>query len=254
MLPLESYLTQPKKRVTHLITVVFAQLIAVATRQGENIINSVPLQYHHYIELMAALTGCMLYRSTWPIQLKVLAGLACLTFAVELAGHLIGRANPALNQFIYNLFSLIQSLVLLWVIRRSTSDKRTSLVTKSLLVGLLAVNTGCYIMQPNPMLFNHYAATIDTILMLIGCCIFFIDALINNVNILLYRQPAFWIVTGMLMYTSIFIIRFSMWGMLETLPDYQELVHYTNVIANTFFYLGYSGSFICQRATPKYSS
>jgi magnesium-transporting ATPase (P-type) len=111
-----------------------------------------------------------------------------------------------------------------------------------------------YIIQPDFTVYNSYARTIYLVLWIVACGLFFIDVMLNDNRVSLVKQPGFWLATGILFFSVIFIILISLYQIFTTLPNYKIFFRYFIIVANTFMYVGFAGAFICQHIATKYYS
>jgi hypothetical protein len=211
------------------------------------------LQYHHYIELVAFSVGVACFNKNWLPYYKVLFFLVGLTCLVEMAGSMMSYEFGD-NNWLYNIFSPIECFIILYFFSRIILKRRLKeLIFYSIPIMVVATCI-TYMVQPNFMVYNSYARTIYLVLWIIASGFFFIDVMINDNRMSLVKQPGFWLATGILFFSVIFIVLISMYKIFKILPNYKIIINYFNIVANTFLYVGFIGAFLCQRIATKYYS
>ena len=211
------------------------------------------LQYHHYIELLAFGIGVACYKKTWLIHYKILFLLAGLTCLVEILGGILASKYGD-NLWLYNIFSPIECLVILYFFSRIIIKKKIKHVIAYSIPMVFISTLVTYLIHPTFTEYNSYARTIYLILWILSCGFFFIDVMINSNTMSLIKQPGFWLATGVLFFSVIFITLISLYQIFSTLPNHKVIFKYFNIVANTFMYVGIAGAFLCQRIATKYYS
>ena len=211
------------------------------------------LQYHHYLELGSFAVGLICLNNRWTFCYKVLLFFAALTFMVELLGHQLAFKFEN-NNWLYNIFSPFECIVILYFFSQITREKKMRKIILSFIPIMLLATIVTYILRPNFFVYNSYARTVYLVLWVLTCCFYFVDVMINDNRVSLIKQPGFWIATGVLFFSVIFIILQSLYNIFTTLPNYKIIVRYFIIVANTFLYVGFAGAFICQHIATKYYS
>lgn len=207
-------------------------------------------KYHHCMELIAVLAGLCTFQWSWPRSYKLLLLLTTITLPIEVVSQYIWDTYHISNQWIYNLFLPGQFLLLVLFFYFIVFHRRIRQLQVGLLLAGVVGICICYYyttwVQHLPLTqFNSYASTLYLVLLIISSGSFFIDAILSRESTPLIRQPGFWVATGVLFFCTLFTARFALWNLILTIPDYQKLLLYTNIIANTLLYLGITVSFLC---------
>jgi hypothetical protein len=176
-----------------------------------------------------------------------------LTFCVEVVGYFLAVKYRD-NAWLYNIFSPIECLVVLYFMFGALVKRKLKQVLFYSIPLMVVATILTYSIQPDFRVYNHYARTIYLVLWIIACGFFFIDVMINDNRMSLLKQPGFWVATGILFFSVIFIVRISIYKMITILPSYKIIIYYFNIVATTFMYVGFAGAFICQRIATKYYS
>jgi hypothetical protein len=211
------------------------------------------LQYHHYLELMSFIVGLACMSKRWPITYKILVFFSGLTFLVEILGYQLSFKYEN-NNWLYNIFSPLECIIILYLFSQIIMEKKLQLIILYFIPLMIAATVFTYILQPNFFIYNSYAHTVYLVLWVIICGFYFIDVMINDNRVSLIKQPGFWLATGILFFSVIFIILQSLYNIFTTLPNYKIIVRYFIIVANTFMYVGFVGTFICQNIATKYYS
>ena len=211
------------------------------------------LQYHHYIELMAFLIGGTCLNKRWMLSYKILVLFIGVTFLVELLGYTLAL-NHDNNNWLYNIFSPIECIIILHFFSRIIIEKRLRKMVTYCIPITIVITVLTYIANPNFLEYNSHARTFYLVLWVICCCFYFVDVMINNNTLSLIKQPGFWVATGILFFSVIFIIIQSLYKIFATLPNHNLIFRNFIIVANTFMYVGFAGAFICQHIATKYYS
>ncbi len=208
--------------------------------------------YHHYAELLAFVAGCLLIRHGWPAPFKWLVFLGGLTFLVEIAGHIMWTKYQLYNNWLYNLFLPIQCSFFLLFFYATSYHRKVKKVIVGLMIIMLVGIVISYSYHQSFYMLNSYASTLYLLLMLIASCLFYVDAIINDLEISMIKQPAFWVAVGLLFFTVVFILLFALWAVNIKIPHYKVVLKYSIIAANTFLYGGLIVSFICLNKIKSY--
>ncbi len=209
--------------------------------------------YHHYAELIAFIVGCVVLKKYWLREYKILVLLAGITFLVEISGHVMWIKFHQNNNWLYNIFLPFQCFCFLFLFYKAAIYKSIKHINYALLIFLFAGTAISYCFHRNFIFLNSYASTLYLVLMLIASGCFYIDAILNELEIKLVKQPPFWVATGMLFFTVIYILIFALWNELIKVPYYKLILFYSTIVANTFLYGGLIACFLCLRKTKIFS-
>lgn len=190
--------------------------------------------------------GLILVRGNWPKQYKLLVLLLVTTFAVEYTGYLLWVNWRINNNFLYNIFLPLQCAFFLYVFyveSLSAGSARVNLVLLGMVPAGLLVT---YFIHGSFIYLNSYAANLFLILMLVAAGLYFVYAIMYS-KVKLTTHPPFWIASGLLFFTVSYILVFSFWNIIKTIPYYKVILTYTNIIANLLLYGGIIASLLCLR-------
>lgn len=210
------------------------------------------MQYHHYAELSAFVAGILLVKRDWPFIYKMLVALTALTFLVEISGYLIWTKLKQNNNWLYNLYLPVQCFCILYFFYKVSEYKLVQKINLALIITMFAGTIISYFIHRSFFFLNSYASELYLILMLVAAGLFYIDSIVNDVEIRLVKQPPFWLSTGLLFFCIIYILIFAFWNLIKQVPYYRVILFYSNIVANTFLYGGIIICFLCMRKTRNY--
>ena len=156
------------------------------------------------------------------------------------------------NNWIYNLFLPLQCLCILYIFYKVSVNQTIKKMNLILMICMFTGTVITYFIHRSFIFLNSYASALYLILMLISAGCFYIDAIVNDVETSLVKQPAFWLATGLLFFCVIYILIFALWAIIEKLPYYKRILFDSNIIANSFMYGGIIICFLCLRKTKIY--
>ncbi len=210
------------------------------------------LQFHNYLQIIAFIIALVLMQRAWAVAYKILIFITGISMIVELAGWYINVKLHHNNNWIYNIYvpllGILQTIVFIKIIETTTIRN----LAKFLMVIFIASLIVSYFFSPFFFKLNNYALTIYLICSVISVALFFIDTMINLVEIPLAKQPGFWFAIGILIMSVLNIARFSFWNMVEHTANYSKILSYIVDISNFSLYGAYIATFICLRINQKY--
>jgi hypothetical protein len=208
------------------------------------------LIYFVYLQglyLTCALTGCFLVRRNWPLSCKLLVALSCVTLVVELVAMycFFRRINYA---NLYNAWAYVEVGTIIYIQFRAAAHTWAKRLLILLLVTLTATTVAFYLLLPAfPRLSGHFLMFF-LFLQLIATCAALVDILQDTSDRRLSAQPAAWLATGMLFYSSIFLV-LHIWGFFFT-NEANKYFYIFSFAANTCMYSGFIAAFNTLRSHP----
>jgi hypothetical protein len=145
----------------------------------------------------------------------------------------------------YNLWALLETGALLYILSGRITLSSGRRLHRILLIALLPGTVLCYIWYPFFHKFNGCAVLFFLFLELIAACTALVDILKKMYDRPMYKEPMFWLATGMLFYCSLFIVVFSL-GQFFNRLSYPVYLPFA-CSANTFMYGGFIACFIALR-------
>lgn len=210
------------------------------------------LQFHNYLQIISFAVALILMQRSWPVAYKVLIAITGISVIVELTGWYIGTKLHQNNNWIYNIYvpvlGILQTIIFMQIVETKAIRNSMKLL---MAVFLLSVAVS-YFFFPHFFKLNSYALTIYLICSVISVALYFIDSMINLIDIPLVKQPGFWLGIGILIMSVLNIARFSFWNMIARTADYSKILNYIVDISNLSLYGAYIATFICLRINQKY--
>jgi len=203
--------------------------------------------YHHYIELAACLAGLTCYRRYWPLHCQLMVALCLLTVGIEITGHRMWVDHQINNNWLYNLFLPLQAICFLFFFFKETVTRKIRNLQLVLLLAVLPGTALSYVFHRNFSFLNSYASSFYLFLMLVACCLYFLDVFTNDVNLPRLRQPAFWVACALLFFTLAYILVLALWNTIRTMADYRLVLDFVRISSNTILYGGLIAYFVCKR-------
>lgn len=203
------------------------------------------LNYHHYIQLGTLIIGIICFRKYWPVQYKLILVLVSISFFVEFYGSYLSYYPHKQNNWLYNIYVPIQAVLTLFITYKLVQIAKIKKVIVCLIFIFIIAFIITYKYHENFFTLNHYALTINLICCCIGVGVYFIDTMLNTVQIPLLHQPGFWFMAGVLLFSILLICRFAFWNLTLNNKDYSKIRFYLIIASNTFLYLGCIATFIC---------
>jgi hypothetical protein len=206
------------------------------------------IDYHHIIQLLCLLTGVVLLQKSWPVQFKSLVVLVAVSAAVELAGAYIAHELQQENNWLYNIYLLVQALFVWFIIRKLVAMGISKQWMNWLGVVYLVAFAACYIYHPVFIALNSYAFSVTFIFYCVFSGIYLVDMVSNNVRVFLLKDPGFWFIVGIFLMSVLFICRFTFYDIMPRTEFYRSIIDYFVYIVNTILYGSFILSFLCLRS------
>jgi len=205
------------------------------------------LVYLQGLYLSCALTACFLLRRNWPFSYKLLAVLSCVTLAVELV--VMCCFFRRIDYFgIYNVWAYVEVGTIIYIQFRQAAHTWAKRLLILLLVVLTATTVALHLLLPAfPRLSGHFLMFF-LFFQLIATCAALVDILQGTSDRQLSAQPGLWLATGMLFYSSLFLV-LHIWGFFFT-NEANKYFYIFSFVANTFMYGGFIAAFITLRSHP----
>jgi hypothetical protein len=203
--------------------------------------------YLHTLYLSCAITGCILVRSNWPLSYKLLVALSCVT-VVEEAVAAYSYFRHISYTAIYNAWAYVEVGTIIYIQLREVAHTWAKRLLIFLLVLLSVATVALYLLMPAYPQLNGQFLLFFLFLQLIATCAALVDILQGTSDTPLSARPAAWLATGMLFYSSVFLV-LHIWGFFFP----REAVSYFYIfsaVANVFMYGGFIAAFIKLRPHP----
>jgi len=203
--------------------------------------------YLQGLYLSCASTGSFLVRRNWPLSYKLLVALSCVTVVVELVAMycFLRHINHA---GVYNAWAYVEVGTIVYIQLREAVHTWAKRLLILLLVVLTATTVALHLLLPAfPRLSGHFLMFF-LFFQLIATCAALVDILQGTSDRQLSAQPGLWLATGMLFYSSLFLV-LHIWGFFFT-NEANKYFYIFSFAANTFMYGGFIAAFITLRSHP----
>lgn len=176
-----------------------------------------------------------------------------ITLIVESIGQVLYDKKTN-NLWLYNFFSVFEFVFYLWVIGEIIRNKKAKKACSVLMIAypICAVMNILFIQKINN--YHSYTYTIGCLLIVTSCGYYFLELFLMPHSVGLFKQPAFWICTGLLFFYALTFPIFGLTNFVSRLPK-KIIKNLANVISilNIFLYSMFSIAFLCRIRMPKLS-
>jgi hypothetical protein len=207
------------------------------------------LQYCIYDILLVScfLTGCIVIRKSWPLEYKLLLALTSLTILIEVTEQIcFFFLKMTFVEWLYNCFTPAECACLLYIFHRASVHPAIKRLNAVLLL-FLPVGAGfLYYLYPLFITINDNVVVFYLFIELVSACSIILDLLMGQSQSPLTRQPLFWLASGMLFFSGLYIVMVSIifkLKMTNNLYIYEMLIQ---IIANSCMYAGFLICFVRQ--------
>ena len=193
--------------------------------------------------LGCALTGCLLVNKGWSPAYKLLVLLPAVTLVVEgTSTYLIyNRINGV---WIYHVWLPLETATIVYFLTREAVHPAVRRLNTIFWASLPVAIATCFIIHPGFRRANVLIMTFYLFVNLVVSCAVLIDILKDGTDRSIFSRPVSWMAIGILFYSSIFIVVYSVGESLQIL-GYPIYVPFSYA-ANTFMYGGCIACFVAR--------
>jgi hypothetical protein len=187
----------------------------------------------------------MLINIRTPDYLKLFPVFLFLTLVVELTGSLLMASN---NASIYNLFSIIEFVFYLYIIKKILINRtiKMIIVLTMILYPLVAL-VNIFFIQANLYRLHVTTYSLGCLLITLFSIYYFYELFSSPASINLKREPAFWIITGLLFF---YTCSFPIFGFANVISSFSVIARNIReilAILNVILYFIFAVGFLCKR-------
>jgi hypothetical protein len=212
--------------------------------------------YIYLLVISSCILVClMLYKSVKKIGLNYFLPFLILTIIVELSGLWMIQ-NGINNYLLFNIFTTVEFVFysfLFFKHYRKNKNKVLSLLFMPLYI--LAVTINLIYFQGIEK-FHTYTFLLGAFFMAVFCCLFFYESVLPEyVEIILTKQPFFWVCTGLLLFYLGSVIINALFEYLRNFDmqiEGKKIYSSINQILNIILYSAFLISFIVCRSNKRY--
>ena len=206
-----------------------------------------PTPVFFYFLIFSILAGISVYfRKAEPLYLKLLPIFLAMTIVVEYVGHWMywrfGTSTP-----LYNFNIVFNFTFYLYVLREIISDKTFKRISLATIIGyLLYTMINMFYIQGLDV-WNSMSYSLGCLLIVAGSIYYFFELFKKPKSTRLTKEPAFWIVSGLLFF---FCCSFPFLGLNNLLNDAPEVLkkNLMTILAvlNILLYVLFAIAFLCR--------
>lgn len=205
------------------------------------------LPFYFYVEILCAVASITVYfQHPKPLYLKLFPFYLIISIVLEIiAGWMYRRYGS--NSALYNLYLVFNFCFYLFVLREIISNrifKRLELIA-NISYGALVLFNLFYYQKLNT--WNSMSFSLGCLLIVAFCIYYFLELFKNPKSTKLTKEPAFWIVSGLLFF---YCCSFPFLGLNNVVANAPEVVRRNlgNILTllNCLLYLIFSIAFLCR--------
>lgn len=214
------------------------------------------LTIHNYAEMLAFITGVLVYTRIKIPALKWLVYFLGLTLLVELAGLYLPKAFIiAHSSEIYNVFIGIQEVFFLICFITIIQKEKKKKAIRLMLYSYLAFWVINQVAIQGINRLNYLTYLLGALFIIIAACLYFFELLEAESVDLIFKNSLFWFSAAALFFFTSTFFYFSLWYFLveQSLDKKGNLFVILMQVINVIFYLFIIVSFVCQGKEQKSS-
>jgi hypothetical protein len=208
------------------------------------------LDFYLYVLLIDLITGAILYRRLDPPILRWFVPFLALTLMVEVTGLITSRRNMH-NLWMFNFFTCIEFLFYSYLYSTLLEQRKwVKVIRYSMIVYPVLFLINIFFIE-GFLKFHTITYRIGSVMVVFWCYLYFRQLMLSPGYTSLFRNPIFWISTGLLFfYTGFFFYMSAAFILLYTHPDrifWQAL----SDTLNTLLYGSFLIAFLCRLTVKK---
>lgn len=204
-----------------------------------------------YAELGALVTSLLTYRSLKGTAFRLFPFFLLFVVVVESAGSYTGRVLHYKNSWFYNISTTIEFIFYAYIFSLTLRDrvfKKMALRFMAIYPAVVALNI---VFIQGFMEFHSYTNALGNVCMVIFCCLFFYELLLNPLEGELRKVPMFWIGTGILFFYLGDLSFDLLYNLLKNDATGRDLFKSINNNLILILYSCFIIAFLCQRSLAK---
>lgn len=162
--------------------------------------------------------------------------------------YLLGNTDydNQIHHFLLSLFTFVEFTIFALILSALQNGRLRKRIihTSIILFGIFCIYT--YIMysffpSDNSLAFDSYPASIENLLLIIFCIFFFYEQLSGQPTFVIYKYPRFWIVMGIMVYTSLnfFLFLESSIASVSVISEFWDINLISNILKNIIFAIAF---------------
>lgn len=208
-------------------------------------------------EIVAFIVGCYCYKSLKDKPSKCLVYLLFYVLITEQVGRYFREVLHKSNVEYYNVSTAIEFLVYFYLFSKFFERKRNQLFSKNLLWFYPIVWLINILFIQGFHRFHTYSLIFGSVLIILLCCMFFLELLSITLEVDITKYAPFWLCTGLLFfYTGIISsdLLITYFNRIRFFNGQLSLYKIISNILNLILYSGYIMYFVCYHRNRNISS
>lgn len=212
------------------------------------------LALYQYIVLFSVFMGLIRYRQLSPSYIRLFIPFLALTFLAEVLPLLVNVSFQSSNHWWFNIFTVIEFLFYIYIFSRALkSSKASKVLLMAIPVYLLIaiINMG-FIQGFNK--FHTISYRLGAIFLIVCCYLYFRQLMHEEEEeVILWRNPLFWIATGLLFfYLGFFMYMNAFDYIVYNQVEYNiQLWNIISFSLNTLLYSCFTIALLCSRKSNR---
>jgi len=209
------------------------------------------LPIYMYAELGALVTSLLTFRALKGTAFRLFAFFLLFIVVVELVGDYTGRVLHYNNAWLYNISTTLEFIFYAHIFSRTLRNPVYKRITLGFMVvfPMLMVLNMAFIQGFTE--FHSYTNALGSVLMVIFCCLFFYELLLNPLEGELHKVPMFWVSTGILFFYLGDLSFDLLYNLLKNDAMGRDLFKSINNNLILILYSCFIIAFLCQRSLVK---
>jgi hypothetical protein len=207
-------------------------------------LNNLPIYIYAILVSLIASTYIAV-RYSIPKYLKLFPVFLFLTLVVELFGTFTTNNAP-----LYNFFSIVEFVFYLFIIKRILI---TRIIRFWITVVMIFYPIGCiiniFLIQKSIYRLHVTTYSIGCLIVVIFSIFYFYELFRSTNSVNLKREPAFWIITGLLFFYTCSFPIFGLINIISSVPLITRNIAALLVIINVILYTLFAVAFLCRIQT-----
>lgn len=210
------------------------------------------LSFYLYILAAATITGALRWRRLRPAILKLFVPFLTLSLAVEITGLVTSRMNIR-NLWMFNFFTCFEFVFYSYIYSKLLENRNWVRIIRYCIVIYPCLFLGNILFIEGFFKFHTITYRIGSVMVVVWCYLYFKELMRSPGYTSVFRNPIFWISTGLLFfYTGFFFYMSAGYILLYTKLAINRFVwEAISGTLNTLLYTSFLISFVCQESRKK---
>ncbi|HEV8287289.1 MAG TPA: hypothetical protein VGQ09_23435 [Chitinophagaceae bacterium] len=205
------------------------------------------LLVYQYIIIIAAIIGMVRFQCLHPYYIKWLVLLLILTIIAELFPAFKIIRFRGSNHWWFNIFTVIEFLAYSYIFSRAITNPKTITIIRWSIPGYFVIAIANIFFIQGFHKFHTISYRIGAIMIVVWCYLYFRQLLQSEQEIVLFKNPMFWISTGLLFFYLGFFVYMSAFDLIvyKKIGYNKELWRGISYSLNTLLYSCFLIALLC---------